>query len=164
MGSLNKIIVIIIIISILPTNPEIQWNPLSQEDMNFILKTVKDKLVSSGIQKKEDKVFRPWRKKKAAAPATPEETSQGDAETPTNGWTDVSARRQLAIGINEVTRALERNELQLVLVLFKIPLLQIESPPPLPSTEPTENALDTFVEAPSPDGCRASPSAVSPQS
>ncbi|KAJ0000401.1 hypothetical protein NQD34_012243 [Periophthalmus magnuspinnatus] len=99
------------------TSPfSVQWNPLSQEDMNFILKTVKDKLVSSGIQKKEDKVFRPWRKKKAAAPATPEETSQGDTETPTNGWTDVSARRQLAIGINEVTRALERNELQLVLV------------------------------------------------
>lgn len=33
-----------------------------------------------------------------------------------SGWTDKSARRQLAIGINEVTKALERNELRLVLV------------------------------------------------
>ncbi|XP_043972999.1 ribonuclease P protein subunit p38-like [Gambusia affinis] len=33
-----------------------------------------------------------------------------------NGWTDTAARRQLAIGINEVTKALERNQLQLLLV------------------------------------------------
>ncbi|XP_072317372.1 ribonuclease P protein subunit p38 [Eucyclogobius newberryi] len=93
-----------------------QWSSLPQEDMNFILSTIKDKMVSSGFQKKEDRVFRPWRKKKGAEPETPKVTSEGEKEAPTNGWTDVSARRQLAIGINEVTRALERNELQLLLV------------------------------------------------
>ncbi|XP_020783680.1 ribonuclease P protein subunit p38 [Boleophthalmus pectinirostris] len=93
-----------------------QWSPLPQEDMHFILKTLKDKLVSTGIQKKEDRVFRPWRKKKGAAPETPKVKREGTTGSTTNGWTDVSARRQLAIGINEVTRALERNELQLALV------------------------------------------------
>ncbi|KAK7886786.1 hypothetical protein WMY93_026407 [Mugilogobius chulae] len=92
-----------------------QWSSLPQEDMHFILKTVKDKLVSSGFQKKEERLFRPWRKKKEVDSDTPKVMGEGEKAS-TNGWTDVSVRRQLAIGINEVTRALERNELQLVLV------------------------------------------------
>lgn len=99
-----------------------KWSPLPQEDMYFILKTLKDKLVSTGLEKKELKVFRPWRKKKDQKPPPTSESvlqvSQ-DAErqdSPKNGWTDVAARRQLAIGINEVTKALERNELKLLLV------------------------------------------------
>ncbi|XP_051261636.1 ribonuclease P protein subunit p38 [Dicentrarchus labrax] len=94
-----------------------KWNPLSQEDMHFILKTLKDKLVSTGLEKKEVKVFRPWRKKKDQKPAaTSEPVPQVSQDSPRNGWTDVAARRQLAIGINEVTKALERNELRLLLV------------------------------------------------
>ncbi|XP_070822342.1 ribonuclease P protein subunit p38 [Chaetodon trifascialis] len=99
-----------------------KWSPLPQEDMHFILKTLKDKLLSIGLQKKEVKVFRPWRKKKDQKPAATSEPGpqvSQDAQvqdTPENGWTDVSARRQLAIGINEVTKALERNELKLLLV------------------------------------------------
>lgn len=99
-----------------------KWSPLPQEDMHFILKTLKDKLVSTGLEKKELKVFRPWRKKKDQKPPPTSESvlqvSQ-DVErldSPKNGWTDVAARRQLAIGINEVTKALERNELKLLLV------------------------------------------------
>lgn len=93
------------------------WSPLPQEDMQFILKTLKDKLLSMGLEKKEVKVFRPWRKKKDQQPVAvmPEPVCQVQ-ESPKNGWTDVAARRQLAIGINEVTKALERNELKLVLV------------------------------------------------
>lgn len=99
-----------------------KWSPLPQEDMHFILKTLKDKLLSTGLEKKEVKVFRPWRKKNDQKPAaTPEPVPQvsRDAQvqdSPKNGWTDVAARRQLAIGINEVTKALERNELKLLLV------------------------------------------------
>ncbi|XP_074509801.1 ribonuclease P protein subunit p38 [Sebastes fasciatus] len=99
-----------------------KWGPLPQEDMHFILKTLKDKLVSMGLEKKEVKVFRPWRKKKDQKPAiTPEPVPQVSQDgqvqgSPKNGWTDVAARRQLAIGINEVTKALERNELRLLLV------------------------------------------------
>lgn len=101
-----------------------KWSPLPQEDMHFILKALKDKFVAMGLEKKEPKVFRPWRKRKKkmqdSAP-TPEPDLQvgQDAEiqdSPKNGWTDVEARRQMAIGINEVTKALERNELKLLLV------------------------------------------------
>lgn len=98
------------------------WSPLPQEDMHFILKTLKDKLVSTGLEKKEMKVFRPWRKRKDQKPAPASDSvlrASQDAErqeSDKNGWTDVAARRQLAIGINEVTKALERNELKLLLV------------------------------------------------
>lgn len=100
------------------TSPFTQtWSPLPQEDMHFILKTLKDKLLSMGLEKKEVKVFRPWRKKKdqKLAPVLSEPVPRVQ-DSPRNGWTDVAARRQLAIGINEVTKALERNELKLVLV------------------------------------------------
>ncbi|XP_031709112.1 ribonuclease P protein subunit p38 [Anarrhichthys ocellatus] len=99
-----------------------KWSPLPQEDMHFILKTLKDKLVSTGLEKKEVKVFRPWRKKKDQKPAAtselvPQVSQDGQVQdSPKNGWTDVAARRQLAIGVNEVTKALERNELKLLLV------------------------------------------------
>ncbi len=96
-----------------------KWSPLPQEDMHFILKTLKDKLVSTGLEKKEVKVFRPWRKKKDQKSAATSDPVPQDAQvkdSPKNGWTDVAARRQLAIGINEVTKALERNELRLLLV------------------------------------------------
>lgn len=90
-----------------------QWASLPQNDMHFILKTIKDKLVSSGFEKKEIKTFRQWRKKnKSDSPEKAKVTSDEGKR----GWTDVSVRRQLAIGINEVTKALERNELQLLLV------------------------------------------------
>lgn len=104
----------------------IKWSPLPQEDMHFILKTLKDKLISTGLEKKEVKVFRQWRKKKdqkSAATSEPVPQVSQDAQVqdaPKNGWTDVAARRQLAIGINEVTKALERNELKLLLVCKSI--------------------------------------------
>ncbi|XP_069552105.1 ribonuclease P protein subunit p38 [Brachyistius frenatus] len=106
------------------TSPFIpKWNPLPQEDMHFILKTLRDKLISTGLEKREVKVFRLWRKKKeqkpaaSSEPAPPQVGQDAQVCEPTkNGWTDVAARRQLAIGINEVTKALERNELKLLLV------------------------------------------------
>lgn len=88
-----------------------QWSALPQEDMHFILNTIKDKLVSSGFQKKELKQFRQWRKKNVRLSEDVEVASEER-----DGWSDLSVRRQLAIGINEVTKALERNEIQLLLV------------------------------------------------
>lgn len=99
-----------------------KWSPLPQEDMHFILNTLKENFVSMGLEKKEPKVFRPWRKKKKPEAAQSQDSdlqvSQDAAsqESPKSGWTDVAARRKLAIGINEVTKALERNELKLLLV------------------------------------------------
>ncbi|XP_074538687.1 ribonuclease P protein subunit p38 [Halichoeres trimaculatus] len=95
-----------------------KWRSIPQEDMHFILNTIKDKLVSVGLQKKEEKVFRPWKKKKAKNPSSVPEVTQvvSAQDSPHRGWTNAAARGQLAIGINEVTKALERNELKLVLV------------------------------------------------
>ncbi|XP_038125307.1 ribonuclease P protein subunit p38 [Cyprinodon tularosa] len=96
-----------------------QWSPLPQKEKDFILTTLKDKIVATGLEKKEVKVCRQWRKKKeiegdAAEEPAPQEVQGLDPTR--SGWTDVAARRQLAIGINEVTKALERNQLQLLLV------------------------------------------------
>ncbi|MEQ2237666.1 hypothetical protein ILYODFUR_025461 [Ilyodon furcidens] len=99
-----------------------KWSPLPHKDEHFILTTLKDKLIATGLEKKEVKVPRQWRKKKEHKPdaaAEPVRRVSPEAQGPdptTNGWTDTAARRQLAIGINEVTKALERNQLQLLLV------------------------------------------------
>ncbi|XP_008297775.1 ribonuclease P protein subunit p38 [Stegastes partitus] len=97
-----------------------KWKLLPQDDVQFILQTVKDKLSSTGLEKKEVKVFRPWRKKNEQKLSTTTEPvpqpSRQEPDAAGNGWTDVVARRQLAIGINEVTKALERNQLRLLLV------------------------------------------------
>lgn len=94
------------------------WSPLPQHDMHFILKTLQDKILSAGLVKQEVKVFRPWRKKKEQnpPPPAPEAIPPASQDAPKKGWSDVAARRQLAIGINEVTKALERNQLRLLLV------------------------------------------------
>lgn len=79
--------------------------------------TLKDKIIATGLKKKEVNVPRRWRNKKGNEPAAAVEPAAQEGPDPSrNGWTDVVARRQLAIGINEVTKALERNQLQLLLV------------------------------------------------
>ncbi|CAB1334632.1 unnamed protein product [Coregonus sp. 'balchen'] len=107
----------------------LQWSPLQRDDVHFILDTLKSKLSATGLEKKEVKGFRQWGEKRnkklptghdsvAELPQIPLDTVTPECPVkPTEqGWTDVAARRQLAIGINEVTKALERNQLRLVLV------------------------------------------------
>ncbi|XP_019747658.1 ribonuclease P protein subunit p38 [Hippocampus comes] len=99
----------------------LNWSPLPQKDMHFILTTLKDKLISMGLEKKEVKVFRPWRKKQRGPDFSSMDTDTNKVEDSSKGgWTDVAARRQLALGINEVTKGLERNQLKLVLVCKSI--------------------------------------------
>ncbi|XP_061632841.1 ribonuclease P protein subunit p38 [Phyllopteryx taeniolatus] len=93
----------------------LNWSPLPQKDMNFILTTLNEKLISMGLEKKEVKVFRPWKKKRGPVPSSLSDVNEVNDLTK-GGWTDVAARRQLALGINEVTKGLERNQLKLVLV------------------------------------------------
>ncbi|XP_014914521.1 ribonuclease P protein subunit p38 [Poecilia latipinna] len=99
-----------------------KWSPLLPKDKDFILRTLKDKIIATGLEKKEEKTPRQWRKKKenkpdAAAAPVPQIGEEAQGSNPTrNGWPGSVARRQLAIGINEVTKALERNQLQLLLV------------------------------------------------
>ncbi|RXM28402.1 Ribonuclease P protein subunit p38 [Acipenser ruthenus] len=106
----------------------IAWCSLESEDMHFILQLLQDKFKQTGLQKREP----PKRKRKCQAVKKSQSSDQMELEeTPHEdtkempesmppvtepGWTDMSVRKQLAIRINEVTRALERNELCLVLV------------------------------------------------
>ncbi|XP_021242409.1 ribonuclease P protein subunit p38 isoform X3 [Numida meleagris] len=101
----------------------IQWKTIDGDSMHFILQTLEEKIKCIGLKKIET----PRKKKRSATkkqmeskcdasnnelPA--EEETEGHRQAP--GWTDVGIRRQLAIGINEVTKALEKNELLLLLV------------------------------------------------
>lgn len=101
------------------------WSALDREDMHFILQTLEDRFKSLGLQKMEDKKKKKkqFLKKQSSDKCStevgmsedlkekhPEDNEQG------SGWTPVCVRKQLAIGVNEVTRALERNGLLLVLV------------------------------------------------
>lgn len=101
-----------------------RWSPLTNDLMHFILNTVTDRISEIGLQKREGKVFRVWgkrRKSKKEEEAKEPSLKKMDVkptsvQTSEQGWTDIAARKQLAIGINEVTKGLERNELCLVLV------------------------------------------------
>ncbi|XP_008832554.1 ribonuclease P protein subunit p38 [Nannospalax galili] len=104
----------------------ISWSTLEREDMHFILQTLKDRLKAIGLQKIEDKKKRKkasFVNKQSRERLGPDikvsedaKEKQPAANSQVSGWTPVHVRKQLAIGVNEVTRALERNELLLVLV------------------------------------------------
>ncbi|NWU71149.1 RPP38 protein, partial [Pterocles burchelli] len=100
-----------------------QWKTIEGEDMRFILQTLEERIKHIGLKKIETprKKKRSVTKKQMEAKCDgstselpKEEEAEGHQQNP--GWTDVSIRRQLAIGVNEVTKALEKNELLLLLV------------------------------------------------
>ncbi|KAM6141327.1 ribonuclease P protein subunit p38 [Phoenicopterus ruber ruber] len=99
-----------------------QWKTIDGEDMHFILQTLEERIKHIGLKKIETprKKKRSLTKKQmekkcdASTNELPEEETGGHRQKP--GWTDISIRRQLAIGVNEVTKALEKNELLLLLV------------------------------------------------
>ncbi|XP_017571166.2 ribonuclease P protein subunit p38 [Pygocentrus nattereri] len=96
-------------------NPySLRWTLLRRSENEFILQTLKDRMDTVGLWKNPRKVkdFRSRRKakKRDSEPAEAENTPRGP------GWSDEAVRRQLALGINEVTKGLERDELSLVLV------------------------------------------------
>lgn len=102
------------------------WPELDREHMHFILQTLEDGFQAVGLRKIEDK------KRKKTMPSFKKQSQENcslgadtgknqkerekDAKQPSLGWTPVHVRKQLAIGVNEVTRALERSDLLLVLV------------------------------------------------
>ncbi|XP_063054705.1 ribonuclease P protein subunit p38 [Engraulis encrasicolus] len=100
-----------------------RWVSVSNDVMDFIHSTLKDRFSDIGLQKREVKVFRSRCKKlgtlvenREPSPAKMDVVQPTPADPTDQGWTDAKARKQLAIGINEVTKGLERNELCLVLV------------------------------------------------
>lgn len=93
-------------------NPYVMcWAALEREDTHFILQTLEDRLRALGLRKIEDK----RRKRKQPGAGRPSREPSG-ADGEALGWTPAQIRQQLAIGVNEVTRALERAELLLALV------------------------------------------------
>ncbi|NXE19973.1 RPP38 protein, partial [Ardeotis kori] len=98
-----------------------QWKPIDGEDMHFILQTLEERIKHIGLKKIETprKKKRSFTKKqmerKCDASELPKE-GETEGHQQKTGWTDISIRRQLAIGINEVIKALEKNELLLLLV------------------------------------------------
>ncbi|XP_072507714.1 ribonuclease P protein subunit p38 [Notamacropus eugenii] len=101
----------------------INWSTLERDDMHFILHTLEERFKHVGLQKIENpkKKKQPFSKRQTKEKGTvdnDEVPKQKGTEISQKvpGWTPVHIRRQLAIGINEVTRALEKNELLLVLV------------------------------------------------
>uniref|UniRef100_F7FIK6 Ribosomal protein eL8/eL30/eS12/Gadd45 domain-containing protein n=1 Tax=Monodelphis domestica TaxID=13616 RepID=F7FIK6_MONDO len=101
----------------------VNWTTLDRDDMHFILQTLEERFKHVGLQKIEN----PKKKKRPISKRqTKEKDSIDNDEVPKKketevsqkvpGWTPIHVRKQLAIGINEVTRALEKNELLLVLV------------------------------------------------
>ncbi|NWZ00820.1 RPP38 protein, partial [Loxia curvirostra] len=99
-----------------------QWKTIDGEDMHFILETLEERIKHIGLKKIESprKKKRSLTKKQAERNCDagtndfPKEEAESHQQKP--GWTDISIRRQLAIGVNEVTKALEKNELLLLLV------------------------------------------------
>ncbi|XP_074049015.1 ribonuclease P protein subunit p38 [Macrotis lagotis] len=101
----------------------INWSTLERDDMHFILQTLEERFKHVGLQKIENpkKKRRPFSKRQTKEEGTVDNDElPKEKETETSqkepGWTPVHIRKQLAIGINEVTRALEKNDLLLVLV------------------------------------------------
>lgn len=109
-------------------NPfDIQWKTIDGDNMHFILQTLEERIKQIGLKKIEA----PRKKKRSSTKKQMErkcdakcdasnnelptaDETEGNRQAP--GWTDISIRRQLAIGVNEVTKALEKNELLLLLV------------------------------------------------
>ncbi|NXX90140.1 RPP38 protein, partial [Centropus bengalensis] len=98
-----------------------QWKTIEGEEMHFILQTLEERIKNVGLKKVEAprKKKRSPRKKPMESKCdanTSELPKEAEGPRPNPGWTDISIRRQLAIGVNEVTKALEKNELRLLLV------------------------------------------------
>ncbi|XP_044150607.1 ribonuclease P protein subunit p38 [Bufo gargarizans] len=104
------------------------WTPVVGDDMQFILRTLVEKFEQLGLKKIETHIkSSKGKKRRKTKPSdgngidSVKEEKDPDTETPKDeapkmGWTHVELRKLLAIGINEVTRALEKNQLDLVMV------------------------------------------------
>nr|XP_008110681.1 PREDICTED: LOW QUALITY PROTEIN: ribonuclease P protein subunit p38 [Anolis carolinensis] len=100
----------------------LKWRSMEGGDMHFILNALEDVLKRLAFKKVElrrrKKPFPGQKQKKEQHCANTGELQDENEskEVQLHGWTSEEIRNQLAIGINEVTRALEKNELLLVLV------------------------------------------------
>lgn len=104
------------------------WTPVVGDDMQFILQTLLDRFKKLGLKKMETQTKKGKKSKKTKPSdgnnnnnsvkeeAGPQTEAPKEEAAPKPGWSHTDLRKQLAIGINEVTRALEKNDLYLVIV------------------------------------------------
>ncbi|XP_075684859.1 ribonuclease P protein subunit p38 isoform X2 [Rhinoderma darwinii] len=103
------------------------WTPVVGDDMQFILNTLLEKFEQLGLKKIETKSSKGKNIRKSKQSDKNDNNNSGKEEkspntetlkqeAPKPGWTFADLRKQLAIGINEVTRALEKNDLSMVMV------------------------------------------------
>ncbi|KAM3927655.1 ribonuclease P protein subunit p38 isoform 1-T3 [Leptodactylus fuscus] len=101
------------------------WTPVVGDDMHFVLQTLLEKFDELELKKIKRQIkFSKGKKSKNAKVSEGDNNDSEkilDTETPKQeaalgGWSHVDLRKQLAFGINEVTRALEKNDLYLVIV------------------------------------------------
>lgn len=128
------------------------WTPVVGENMQFILKTLTEKFTQVGLKKVESqKKFtkRGKKSKKKSSDGTDrnsdleaerDDGEKAKEETVKAGWTVIDIRKHMAIGINEVTRALEKNEVHLVIVCKS-------AKPPMITTHLTELSASRGVPA-----------------
>ncbi|CAI9539623.1 unnamed protein product [Staurois parvus] len=102
--------------------------PVVGENMQFILKTLTEMFTQVGLKKVEihKKFIKKGKRSKKENPNGADKIPDLEGEkfdgenakdeTVKSGWTLSDIRKHLAIGINEVTRALEKNEVHLVIV------------------------------------------------
>lgn len=97
----------------------LQWSPLEQANTHFILEALKEvmkKIEFRKVEARRKKKPRSRKKQDQEKCTSKLQDENETAKTKKHGWTNQNIRNQLAIGINEVTKALEKNELLLVLV------------------------------------------------
>ncbi|XP_054847506.1 ribonuclease P protein subunit p38 [Eublepharis macularius] len=101
----------------------LQWSTLDGTDMHFVLEALENVMKQVGFKKiecrrKKKPYFAKKQDKEQCQASSSKPPNESETEDPkgAHGWTDLTIRGQLAIGINEVTRALEKDELLLVLV------------------------------------------------
>ncbi|XP_042333409.1 ribonuclease P protein subunit p38 [Sceloporus undulatus] len=99
----------------------LQWRTLDRGDMHFILGALEGVMKRIGFKKlelrRQKKPCSGQKQKKEQCLSTGKLQDDNESkEVQLHGWTNLQVRKQLAIGINEVTKALEKDELLLVLV------------------------------------------------
>ncbi|KAG9283632.1 ribonuclease P protein subunit p38 [Astyanax mexicanus] len=102
-------------------NPyDLRWAPLEKGQKAFILNCLTETIEALGLKKIQVRVkgLRSSRRRKSKQRDSKPPEAEKTARQP--GWSDEASRRQLAIGINEVTKGLEKDELSLVLVCSSI--------------------------------------------
>ncbi|XP_073533535.1 ribonuclease P protein subunit p38-like [Phyllobates terribilis] len=94
------------------------WTPVVLDDIQFILQTLLKKFEELGLKNMKDEAKSKKGNKAKLSDGNSEKVAntKTEMEAQKTGWTYADLRKQLVIGINGVTWALEKNDLDMVIV------------------------------------------------